>query len=89
MSEFAPVVYVTLYFTPKPRWKRGRRHQGWRWTATSAGNNRTLASGEAFYNWEDCVNSVELLFGAFTDVHLRQAETGNVVLRLASDEKPF
>lgn len=76
-----PVVYVTIYSTPKPLWKRGR-HQAWRWKAISEGNSRTLASGEAFTNRQDCIDSVRLLFGDRSTVFLRQSEQGNQLLRL-------
>ena len=88
MTDTPPVIYVTIYSTTKPLFKTRNKFQPWRWKATSAGNNRTLASGEAFHNREDCLHSVELLFGAFTDVHIRALDQTRV-LRLASDEKPF
>ena len=35
----------------------------WRWRL-QAGNNRIIASGEAYYNKADCVNAVNLVRGS-------------------------
>lgn len=80
-----PLVYIVLYQS-KPR-KVFRRAQTWRWRALNAGNSRVLAvSSENYTNRDDCVAAVRQLFGSRSDVYLRQAETGNVMLRLATND---
>lgn len=79
-------VFVDLVFVPESAARKlipGRkRHQGWRWVAKNADNQRTLArSSERYTNREDCLAAVEQLFGPATTVFKREAEMGDVVLR--------
>lgn len=77
MTE-TPVIYVDVYQT-----KRLLKRE-WRWRAINAGNRKTMAtSGEGYLNRADCMAAVYQLFGAATNVYLRQHELGNVVLRMA------
>lgn len=78
-----PLVYIVLYQS-KPR-KVFRRAQTWRWRALNARNSRVLGnSADAYTNKGDALAAVEQLFGAGTDVFLRQPEAGDVVLRLGT-----
>lgn len=83
MSEFPPVVFIDVYKTSPPRFRGKTRRQPWRWRALSAGNFKVLASGEAYTNEADAVAAVRLLFGDRSTAFLRQAETGNLLLRRA------
>lgn len=83
MSEFPPVVFVDIFKTNPPRYRSKARRQPWRWNALSAGNFEILASGEAYTNRSDALAAIQLLFGAGSNVYLRQAELGNVLLRRA------
>lgn len=83
MSEFPPVVFIDVYQS-KPRNRPNvTRPQTWRWRAISEGNGKKLASGEAYTNLADLLDTVVLLFGDNSTVYLRQPEQGDRVLRMA------
>lgn len=84
------LVFVELYQT---RGKKvtasspGFRPQNWRWRAINGDNQKKMAtSGEAYTNLSDCLDAVEQLFGASTNVYLRRSEHGDSVLRLAVEQ---
>jgi len=73
-----PLIYVDVY--------KGKQllRQAWRWRALNALNGRVMAQGgEAYTNRTDCEAAVTQLFGDATTVYLREAEQGNVLLRMA------
>jgi uncharacterized protein YegP (UPF0339 family) len=81
-----PLVFVDLYQS-RPRKLFGRA-QTWRWKALNGNNFRVLAaSSEAYTNRSDAVDAIEQLFGATSNVYLRQTEHGNQLLRLAAVEQ--
>ena len=81
-SSDRTVIYVDLIRSTR-RWPR-RRPQRWSWTAVSGGNGRTLArSSESYTNRADCIAAIYQLFGAGSDVYLRQEQIGDVALRTA------
>lgn len=84
MAEgFPPLVFVYLYQS-RSRKLLGRP-QTWRWRALSGNNFRTMAaSSESYTNRQDCLDAITQLFGADTNVYLRQHEQGNQPLRMAS-----
>jgi uncharacterized protein YegP (UPF0339 family) len=81
------LVYVDIFqgtINPLAR-LTGRRQQRWRWRALNGDNYRVLAaSSEAYVNREDCVSAIRQLFGSQSNVYLRAAEQGNLLLRLAT-----
>lgn len=78
-----PAVYVDLICTPVVR-RRLSRPQKWRWIAKNAGNHKILArSSESYTNVSDALDAIDQLFGAQTDVWLRQPGEGNQLLRMA------
>lgn len=84
-------VFVDLIYVPEPAARKlipGRkRHQGWRWVAKNADNQKKLArSSERYTNRQDALDAVVQLFGTDTNVFKREAEKGNVTLRLAATE---
>lgn len=82
-SSDRTVIHVDLTRSAR-RWPR-RRPQRWSWTAVSAGNGRTLARSSEYYtNRADCIAAIYQLFGAVSDVYLRQEQIGDVTLRTAS-----
>lgn len=84
----SPLIYVDLVRSSSrlPL----RRPQRWKWIARSADNGRVLAtSSERYTNRRDVEHAVELLFGADSNVYLREAEQGNRLLRLAASNDWF
>lgn len=86
--EFPPVVFVDLINTPEPKLRKlipGRtRWQPWSAMISSAGNHEDLfKSTESWTNRSDAVNAIRLAFTNGSNVYLRQAELGNVLLRRA------
>ena len=79
-----PLIYVDLKYVEKKTGWLGKRYQGWTWVAKSAGNNMPLAkSTERYTNRQDAINAITLLFGINATVYQREAEHGNVLLRMA------
>ena len=91
MSDgFPPLVFVDLYQTErKPRAAgdtREVRPQLWRWRAINGSNFEVMAiASEAYTNKQDCLDAIAQLFGASTNVYLRQHEQGDQELRLANN----
>lgn len=88
MSEFPPVVMVDLEYTPEPTLRKlipGRsRWQPWSVMISADGNHEDLfKSTESWTNRNDAVNAIRLAFTNGSNVYLRQAELGNVLLRRA------
>ena len=84
----SPLIYVDLVRSSS-RWP-ARRPQRWQWTARAAANGRVLAvSSERYTNAGDAEHAAELLFGADSNVYLREAEQGNRLLRLAASNDWF
>lgn len=82
-------VFVDLVFVPEPLTRKlipaRKRHQGWRWVARNADNQKVLArSSERYTNREDAFAAVRQLFVTGT-VFKREAELGNVLLRQGQD----
>ena len=76
------LVYVIVKQAPLSRLPF--RPQRWYWVAKSGDNQKVLArSSERYTNYGDCLHAVHLLFGDGTSVYRRQAERGDVMLRLA------
>lgn len=84
MTENTPhLIWIDLY--QSTRRKTLRRAQTWRWRAISGRNGRILAnSADAYTNRSDAVSAIQQLFGSNSDVYQRQAETGDLMLRLAN-----
>lgn len=87
--EFPPLIYVDIKRAPLskliPGWGLPGRPQRWYWVAKSADNQRKLARAtERYTNREDCVHAAWLLFSSSTTVYQREAEQGNVALRMAA-----
>lgn len=60
--------------------------QPWRLIVKSGGNQKTLfRSTERYFNEADARHAADLAFGSQSNVYLRQAEHGNVALRLATE----
>jgi hypothetical protein len=60
------------------------RPQRWFWVALNGNNFRRLArSSENYTNRQDCLDALKQLFGSDANVYKREAEVGNVCLRLA------
>lgn len=58
--------------------------QPWRWIAKSGDNHETLAvSSERYFNRDDCLHAIDLLFGNDSHVYRREGKNGNVLLRHA------
>lgn len=65
------------------------RQKTWRWRALNGGNMQPMAhSGKTYFNYGDAVDAAYELFGRNSNVYLRQAEHGDVEMRLASDYTP-
>lgn len=61
------------------------RPQRWYWVALNGNNFQPLArSSENYTNRQDCLDTVGQLFGAESNVYLRETEKGNQMLRLAA-----
>jgi uncharacterized protein YegP (UPF0339 family) len=59
--------------------------QPWRVLIKSGDNHKPLfRSTERYFNREDAIHAIQLAFGSGSDVYLREAEHGDVELRLAS-----
>jgi hypothetical protein len=93
MSEFAPLIYVDLAYTPfvesplKGHGPDPARHQPWRLLIKSGDNQKPLfRSTESYFNRDDAIHAAELAFGSGSNVYLREAEHGNRVLRMAVPE---
>lgn len=82
------LVFVDVYRSRTWRSDERRgRPQTWRWRAINGNNQRRLAaSSEAYTNKQDCLDAIAQLFGSETNVYLREAEHGNVALRLAVEQ---
>ena len=60
------------------------RFQPWRLLILSGDNHEPMfRSTERYFNRADALHAAELAFGSGSNVYLREAEHGNVVLRLA------
>lgn len=83
-----PLVYIDLFQSYKGiRVLLGQRPQLWRWRALNGKNFRVLAeSSESYTNFSDALSAIQELFGGRSDVYLRQSETGDQVLRLATSQ---
>ncbi len=58
--------------------------QPWRLLVVSGDNHEPLfRSTESYFNRADAIHAAELAFGSGSNVYLREAECGNVLLRLA------
>lgn len=80
------LIYVDLIETPEPTDYDGPRWQPWGILVRSGDNNKPLfKTTEAYTNREDAIRAAEIAFGRGSNVYLREAEHGNVLLRLASD----
>jgi hypothetical protein len=85
MSDSATLIYVDLKKSRR-LWPR-KRPQRWFWVAKNGGNQKRLArSTETYTNKADCIEAIYALFGDGSNVYLRQAEIGNVNLRLAVNQ---
>lgn len=61
-------------------------YQPWRLLVISGDNQKPLfRSTERYFNRADAINAADKAFGRGSNVYLREAEHGNVLLRLASD----
>lgn len=77
------LVYVVVKQAPLSRLPF--RQQRWSWVARSGDNNRVLArSSESYTNKSDLLNAISVLFSDTTNVYRREAEQGDVMLRLAN-----
>ena len=79
-------VTVELYQVPDERddGRPTRRPQRWRWRAKNEGNGRILAvSSEAYTNEGDAQKAIYQLFGAESNVTLKQAGHADLVLAVA------
>lgn len=82
-----PTVFIDIYQTPLLKRLLNARVQRWRWRAVNAGNHRVLAvSSESYTNSGDCMDAVDQLFGARSDVWLRLDGHPNQLLRMAIDD---
>jgi hypothetical protein len=62
-----------------------KRYQPWHSLVKSGGNQEPLfESTERYFNRDDAVHAIELAFGGNSNVYLREAEHGDVELRLAN-----
>ena len=82
----ASLVYVDIrQSSTRWPWKRPQR---WFWVALSGDNRRVLGqSSEKYTNRLDCVNAARILFGTSSNVYRREPETGNVTLRLSTEDR--
>jgi hypothetical protein len=77
------LVYVVLKQAPLSRLPF--RQQRWYWLAKSGDNQRKLArSSERYFNRVDAINAINVLFADASNVYRREAELGDVMLRLAN-----
>jgi uncharacterized protein YegP (UPF0339 family) len=78
-------IYIDLYQTPRRLLHRvTRRPQRWRWTARDAGNSEAMGvTSESYTNRQDCIDAIQQLFSDNSNVWMREAEHGNLVLRRA------
>lgn len=86
-TEFPPLVYVDIiHEAPPDDWPGDTRWQPWRWIAKNANNNEPMArSTEHYTNKQDVLDAIAQLFGSGSNVYLREAEQGNVALRMAAE----
>lgn len=82
----APTVYVDVIRSPALARLLGRQ-QPWRWRAVNGGNHKVLAvSSERYTNVGDCLDAVDQLFGARSDVWLRLPGENPQLLRMGIGE---
>jgi uncharacterized protein YegP (UPF0339 family) len=80
-----PLVFVDLLQVADKATKSGRP-QRWRWVAKNGANQKILArSSERYINRQDCHDAITQLFGAGTNIYLRQDGHGDQPLRRAQD----
>lgn len=64
------------------------RPQRWYWVALSGENFKKMAvSSERYTNLDDCYHAIDVLFGTDTYAYRREAEHGNLRLRLAQEQE--
>jgi hypothetical protein len=82
-DKTTPLVFVDLLQVTNKATKTGRP-QRWRWVAKNGANQKTLArSSERYTNRQDCIDALTQLFGADTNIYLRQDGQGDQLLRQA------
>lgn len=84
----SPLIWVDLYQGPAANSVKAlfrARPQRWRWRAINGDNGRVLAnSADAYTNRADALAAITELFGPHTNAYLRSSQSGNQLLRLAT-----